>query len=181
MIMELGSAEYWRLFDFQHTAFRLEVHQLYRGDDETGPLRDFIAGRPCPALPGKDAWVARVSAAHAAGKVMRRVHAATEPLTPYMQMELAWSYPPNVRAGEDIRILRAAPGDPVLSETDFWLFDSRTLLQYTYDEGRLARVELVADPAEIVRANWLRDAAAHGAVPLRDYLRWHDGLVQRAS
>jgi len=36
-----------------------------------------------------------------------------EPLTDYLRYELGWSYPPNVKAGEDIRILPAEAGHRV--------------------------------------------------------------------
>jgi hypothetical protein len=42
----------------------------------------------------------------------------------------------------------------------------------TYDaDGRFVYIELVADPAEVVRhAHW-RDAALHQAIPYREYMQ----------
>ncbi len=86
-----------------------------------------------------------------------------------MRYELTWSYPPNVAAGEDIRITSVFDGLPV---RDFWLFDSRTLLWLDYDAaGHLVSAELVEDPAVIVRANSWRDVALHAGVALEDYAK----------
>jgi hypothetical protein len=64
-----------------------------------------------------------------------------------------WSYAPNVRASEDIRILPIQPGQwPDLPHQDYWLFDSRDLWIMAYDaDGRFVCAELVPDPAEVVR------------------------------
>jgi Family of unknown function (DUF6879) len=168
MIITPRSPDYWRVFDgFQHTAFRWEGRQDY--EDEPEPLRCFLAGEPKPPMPGKERWVARVQAACAAGKVMARVHGVCEPLTPYLRYELQWSYPPNVAAGEDVRIARTAAAPPV---RDFWLFDSTALLWLDYDaSGCLVSTELDDNPASIVQANHWRDVAMHTAVPLDDFMR----------
>jgi hypothetical protein len=163
-----GSPDWWRLFDgFRYTAFRLEALCVYA--DEPEPLRCFLAGEPKPPMPGKERWVARVQAACASGKVMSRVHVVAEPLTEYLRYELTWSYPPNVAAGEDIRI---APVSAGLPDRDFWLFDSRRLLWLDYDAtGRMVSAELDDDPASIAQASHWRDAAMHAGVPLIDYMK----------
>jgi hypothetical protein len=168
MIITPRSPDYWRAFDsFDHTAFRWEAHQEY--EDEPEPLRCFLAGDPKPPMPGKERWCARVRAACAAGKTMSRVHSVREPLTDYLLYELTWSYPPNVAAGEDVRIASMSAGLPA---RDFWLFDSRTLLWLDYDaSGRLISAELDEDPASVVLANYWRDAALHAGTPLEDYAR----------
>jgi hypothetical protein len=168
MLITPRSAEYWRLFDgFRHTAFRLETLQTY--EDEPEPLRCFLAGEPRPPMPGKERWVARISAARASGKAMSRAHLVREPLTDYMLYELQWSYPPNVEAGEDVWIV---PEPARLPARDFWLFDSRDLLWLNYDaDGRMTGAELEDDPAEVVRANYIRDAALHAGISFTDYAR----------
>jgi hypothetical protein len=167
MIITPRSPEYWRLFDgFRHSAFRLEARQVY--DDEAEPLRCFLEGEPKPPMPGKARWVSRVTAARDAGKIMARVHYVREPLTPYLRYEFGWSYPPNVEAGEDIRIVNKGEAP----DRDFWLFDSRYLLWLDYDsEGRMTGAELEDDPAEVVRANYVRDAAMHAGILFADYLK----------
>lgn len=168
-----GSPEYTALFDdFEYTAYRLETLQHYAGDDEAGPLRQFLAGGDRPHDPGRDKWAARVRAAAATGKVMQRVHIVMEPLSDYVRYELEWSYTPE--AGEDIRIIPAAAGDwpQGLPRHDYWLFDSARLLRMHYDDnGRMTSAELDEDPAEISKARHWRDIALRVGVPLGDYMR----------
>jgi len=164
VIIAPRSAEYWQAFEFAHSAFRWEGLQVY--EDEA--VAAFLAGEPKPAMPSKERWVARVRSARELGKVMARVHGVQEPLTDYLRYELEWSYPPNVAAGEDIRI------SPAWSTgiRDFWLFDSRTLLWLNYnDSGHLVSAELDGDPDAIVQANFWRDHVMHAGVPLHDYMR----------
>ncbi len=166
MIITPGGPDWRQAFDsFSHTAFRWEARQDYE-DEAVGA---FLAGEPKPPMPGKERWCARVRAACAAGKVMSRAHGVSEPLTAYMRYELTWSYPPNVAAGEDIRI---APLSPMMPGRDFWLFDSSALLWLDYDgAGRLVSAELDDDPASVVMANNWRDAALHAGTALADYAR----------
>ncbi|HEV2240397.1 MAG TPA: hypothetical protein VGR98_05080, partial [Streptosporangiaceae bacterium] len=89
----------------------------------------------------------------------------------YMRYELMWSYPPNVEAGEDIRIASLDDMPDDMPVRDFALFDSRHLLWYDYDENRaMIACELEEDPALIVLANHWRDAAMHAGIALQDYL-----------
>ncbi len=103
-----------------------------------------------------------------------------EPLTDYLRYELGRSYPPNVEAGEDIRILVARPGQWPMSTRgeilpglkDYWLFDSSDLWVMEYaDDGTFLYIEQVTEPAMIVTAARRRDAALHQAIQYRDYMR----------
>lgn len=53
-----------------------------------------------------------------------------------------------------------------LPEEDFWIFDSRLVARLNFDsDDRLVDVELITEPAEVVRCSLVRDAAWHHAVP----------------
>src|SRR5260370_3848290 len=95
---------------FEHTAYRLETLQRYEDDSETVMLRSFLAGEPQPHDHGKEQWTARITAAVASGRRMQRVHVVVEPVSDYLRFELAWSYGPNVAAGEDIGIVPVSSG-----------------------------------------------------------------------
>lgn len=110
-ITDVTSAEFDALFTgFEHTAYRLETLQAYDVSYEEEPYRAFLAGHPQPRDPAKSQWVSMIGDAVRAGKVFQRVHVVREPLTDYLRYELGWSYPPNVEAGEEIRILVAQAG-----------------------------------------------------------------------
>jgi len=174
-IDSVTSAEFDALFtSFLHTAYRLETLQAYDVSYEQEPYSAFLAGLPRPADQSKNEWVAMLRAATAAGKVFQRVRIASEPLTGYLRYELEWSYPPNVEAGEDIRVLATIPDELRTPGRipDYWLFDSSDLWVMDYaDDGSFLCAEQVDDPALIVQhARW-RDAALHHAIPYHDYMR----------
>ncbi|MGH4021159.1 MAG: DUF6879 family protein [Pseudonocardiaceae bacterium] len=160
--------------DSRYSIFRLETLQSYRSPSEAPQLEAFLAGRQRPITPGEREWVELVRDRSREGCVMQRVHVVTEPISDYMRFELAWSYPPHVAAGEDVRIIPVTEGGPWpadLPHRDFWFFDSSALFDMHYDpEGAWLGVEPVTDPARIVAACLARDAALHHATPWADYI-----------
>lgn len=164
MTTVLSAAEFWQLFEeFEHTAFRLEVRDRYADDEEAEPLRRFLAGESAD-----DAWFMdfyrAVEEWTAAGKVIQRVRVVTEPHSDYTRFGLDLARL-NVAAGEDIRYLpRPMARELRLPEHDYWLFDSRQLVILRFDgSDRLLGAEPVAEPADIIRHGYWRDAALHHA------------------
>lgn len=102
----------------QQSIFRLETRQHYAGDQEEG-LGD-----------AKRHWCDLVRRTTGRGVLMQRVHLIKHPLTDYIRFELDQSYPPNVEAGEDVRI--AVDGE---WSTDFWMFDDRFVWVMRYDQA----------------------------------------------
>jgi len=184
-ITSVTSPEFDVLFTgFSHTAYRLETLQVYDVSYEIEPYRAFLAGRPRPRDAAKNAWTAMLAASAAEGKIVQRVRLVQEPLTDYSRYELEWSYPPNVAAGEDIRVLPADlpdPGAPVQTLAvmqDYWLFDSSDLWIMRYDrDGRFLDIQQVREPWAIVTHARLRDAALHYAIPYTDYMRRRELLA----
>jgi Family of unknown function (DUF6879) len=162
-----GPAEFADEFKtFTGEAFRLETLQDY-------------------AEPVKDPqWAVLVAAGRRAGKAHRRVHIAVHPLTGYMQWELTDGYEPNVAAGEDIRIIPVAPGEPLpdVPGGDFWLFDSSRLYLMHYDPaGKWLGAERVTGPGRIAEACRVRDAALARSIPWPDYIAAHPDLLRRVA
>jgi hypothetical protein len=177
--MNLTDEDFGRLFeDFQHTAFRLETLDFYDIPGDRERLEAFLAGKPAPPAPSKQAWLQVIAAAKAAGKRMQRVHALAEPLTDYLRFELLEGYPPNAAAGEEIFIRRIEPGawPNDLPREDFWLFDGERVARMHYDQGRYVGAELVErheNPAIVDRYCRWQEAALHGAISLSSYLDQH--------
>ena len=71
----------------------------------------------------------------------------------------------NASVGEDIRYLWRE--DAVqLPADDFWIFDSRLVALLHFDDAdNLLNIELITEPAEVVRYSVVRDAAMHHSVP----------------
>jgi hypothetical protein len=142
----------------------LEVRATYAPSYERESYEQFLAGEPYE-LPWMQDWLAMVRDATEEGRRFARVRVVARPLSDYNR----WSYviaQHNIAAGEDIRYLvREQAGEAGLPDYDYWLFDSRTLLEMRFDDDdRFVGGELVEDPAEIVRHNYWRDAAWHHAV-----------------
>ncbi|SEQ89084.1 hypothetical protein SAMN04487983_100926 [Streptomyces sp. yr375] len=72
--------------------------------------------------------------------------------------------------GERITSLWRAEADRLnLPSEDFWLFDSRMVALLKFDADNLVGVELITEPAEVVRYSMARDAATHHAVPYEEF------------
>jgi hypothetical protein len=110
-------------------------------------------------------WLSMVRDAARQGLRFARVRVVSLPFSDYNR----WSYviaQHNIAAGEDIRYLTSQRAEKLgLPSHDYWLFDSRKLLQMRFDEAdRFLGGETIEDSAEIVQHNYWRDAAWHYAV-----------------
>ena len=154
--------------------FRLETLQTYDAPDEAAQLEAFRAGLTQPPDPGKAEWTAAVRRKRAEGTRVARVHVCREPLTLYLRYELTWSYAASTAAGEDVRILALAAGEPwpaELPQWDYWLLDEAELLVMRYDtEHRWVGVERVTEPDLLQQAIMAGRFVLNAAVPWRSYV-----------
>jgi hypothetical protein len=152
--------------DFEHTAWRLESRRAYAADLVTDDFRAFL--RTGAVQPPVDSpWVLNVTQQQARGKRFERVRVADEPMTDNQRFLLASA----LGRPEDIRILGRHKAEELeLPQSDFWLFDSKILGRMHFDTSdRTLGVELVEDPAEVLKACQIRDAAWHYARPAREF------------
>ncbi|MEV6803986.1 DUF6879 family protein [Streptomyces sp. NPDC051132] len=171
----IGLDEFSGLFSkFEHTAWRLETRGRYASDEasdrweqfiETGSVtEDWSEGTPVSA------FRTMIRAQRAEGKRIERVRIVDQPPTTgqrYLLEGARW----NIESGEDIRNMWRADADRLrLPAEDFWLFDSRLIALLRFDEDdQLTHVDLITEPAEVVRCCMLRDAAWHHAVPWKQF------------
>lgn len=157
--------------EFKHTAWRLETRQGYATDRRSPKWDRWKAGADIAAEP-LDAWRENVVQAVAEGRRFERVRLVDQPLTEG-QTFLLDSGLGNVAAGEDIRNLpRAEAARLGLPDWDFWLFDSRLLARFVFDEeDTTLGVVLSEDPVDIAAACQARDAAWHHATPTAEFAR----------
>ncbi|MGW0466418.1 DUF6879 family protein [Streptomyces sp. NPDC003027] len=157
--------------EFEHTAWRLETRRGYASDRNGPKWARWKVGADITADPLND-WRENVQKQVAAGKRFERVRLVDEPLTEGQAFLLA-SGLGNVAAGEDIRNLTRAEAERLrLPNYDFWLFDSRTLVRFVFDEDDTTLGVIVSeDPAEVAVACQVRDAAWHHAVPTAEYTK----------
>ncbi|MEU2271490.1 DUF6879 family protein [Streptomyces olindensis] len=157
--------------EFRHTAWRLETRRGYSTDRRGPKWQRFLAGEDVGHDPD-NAWRANVREQTAQGKRFARVRLVDEPLTQGQQYLLATA-PANVAAGEDIRNLTRADAERLrLPDYDFWLFDSKILARFAFDEDDTTLgVYVTEDPAEVLAACQARDAAWHHAVPTAEFAK----------
>ncbi|WP_309029177.1 DUF6879 family protein [Streptomyces alfalfae] len=157
--------------DFRHTAWRLETRRGYASDRNSPKWQRWTAGEDMTAEPDT-AWHENVRAQASRGKRVERVRLVDEPATLGQQF-LAATAPRNVAAGEDIRNLTRTEAEALrLPDDDFWLFDSKTVARFAFDEDDTTLgVYVTEDPAEVLAACQARDAAWHHAVPTREFQR----------
>ncbi len=153
---------------YQHTAFRLEVQDLYNEPGEAEPLRRFLAGESIGDW--YEDWEELQRRWAAEGKRMTRVRVVTEPHTDYIRFGLLLAGL-SAAAGEDIRYLpRDRAKDLDLPDYDFWLMDSARvgILRFSDDDALLG-AEIYDDPVLAVRHCYYRDVAWHNAIPYAEY------------
>ncbi|MDC0769273.1 DUF6879 family protein [Streptomyces sp. HD] len=157
--------------DFKHTAWRLETRRGYASDRNSPKWPRFFAGEDIAHDPD-NAWRENVRAQSAQGKRFERVRLIDEPPSQGQEFLLA-SAPSNVAAGEDIRYLtRARAQELRLPDYDFWLFDSKILARFAFDDEDITLgVYVTEDPAEVLAACQARDSAWHHAVRTEEFVR----------
>ncbi|MFJ2158108.1 DUF6879 family protein [Streptomyces sp. NPDC087856] len=163
----IGLDEFDRLFtQFKHTAWRLETRRRYASDEVTDTYAQFTRGEPVDWA-GVDAeWCAERREQTALGKRFERARVVDDPPTPG-QLYLLDNARRNSGVGEKIFSLWRADADQLgLPAEDFWIFDSRLVALLGFDEvDNLLSVELITEPAAVLRYAQARDAAMHLAVP----------------
>ncbi|MCM2429075.1 DUF6879 family protein [Streptomyces sp. RKAG337] len=155
--------------EFKDSAWRLETQHGYASDRGGPKWERWQRGETLGYDPGH-AWHANVRAQTREGRHFERVRVVDSPPTEGQRFLLA-SGLGNVEAGEDIRNMWRADAERLaLPGYDFWLFDSRTVARFHFDEEqRTVGVELLEDPASVVAACRIRDAAWHHAVPTAEF------------
>jgi hypothetical protein len=109
-----------------------------------------------------------VQEAAAEGRYFARVRVVDLPMNDWNRYSYVLAAH-NIAAGEDIRYLSRSNAAE-LPDYDYWLFDSSKLIVMRFDEADcFIGGELVEDSAEIVRANYWRDAAWHKATRRDDF------------
>ncbi|MCW5250845.1 DUF6879 family protein [Streptomyces sp. SHP 1-2] len=150
---------------FEHTAWRLETRRRYASDEATDTYRQFVeTGRVDWTY--DNPYCRKIREQTSQGKRVERVRIVDQEPT-VGQRYLLDNARRNSGMGEDIRSMWRADADRLrLPAEDFWLFDSRLIAALRFDEGdRLTHVDLITEPAEVVRCGMIRDAAWHHAVP----------------
>ncbi|MFD6248939.1 DUF6879 family protein [Streptomyces roseolus] len=158
--------EFGRLFhSFEYSAWHLETRGRYASDEEDPDFAVFLRTGEAPMDLGSD-WCRNISAQTAAGKYVGRVRVVDSPPTDGQRFLLSYARC-NAVTGEDVRNLwRTEAEAALLGDTDFWVFDSRLVAALNFDEqDAFHDVEIITEPAEVLRYVQIRDAATAASVP----------------
>jgi hypothetical protein len=130
--LDLGYEEFAGLFTrFSREAVHLEMRDSYGTAIELPYMAKWAAGEH-DDLEWLRPWCDEVRANVAQGKVYRRVHVVSEPLSDYQR----WSrsiMKPHIDAGTDMRWMpRREVSSIAFPGNDFWMFDNRLVVFHHY-------------------------------------------------
>ncbi|MER5223296.1 DUF6879 family protein [Streptomyces flaveus] len=158
--------EFGKLFEtFEHSAWHLETRRGYASDRDDDGYRVFTETGSAPCDLDSD-WCTNIRRQTAAGKTVGRVRVVDDPPTQGQLFLLDYAKC-NAATGEDVRNLWRADFDRLhVPAEDWWIFDSRMVALLHFDEvDALLNVEVITEPAEVLRYCQVRDAVMHHAVP----------------
>ncbi|MFF8408963.1 DUF6879 family protein [Streptomyces omiyaensis] len=162
----ISPEEFGRLFhSFEHSAWHLETRGRYASDEEDPDFAVFLETGEAP-MDLDSEWCRNIAAQTAAGKYVGRVRVVDSPPTPGQRFLLSYARC-NAATGEDARNLwRAEAEAALIPAEDFWIFDSRLVAILRFDEqDAFHDVEIITDPAEVLRYVQIRDAATAVSLP----------------
>ncbi|MEU6778617.1 DUF6879 family protein [Nonomuraea angiospora] len=163
--------EFDRLFtQLKHTAWRLESRRRYASDELTDTYAQFTRGESVNWDGADAAWCAERREQTTLGKRFERVRIIDNPPTTG-QLYLLENARRNSAVGEKICNLWRADAEQLgLPAEDFWIFDSRLVALLNFDDADdLVNVELITEPAAVLRYSMARDAAMHHSMPYEDF------------
>ncbi|MFC5148532.1 DUF6879 family protein [Streptomyces aureoversilis] len=173
--MLLDGDEWRAMFrDFRREAWRLETLPQYLVPQEAEEFEEFLAGKRRNPYTHSDEYTEDLKRLRSEGKRKGRVHIVTRPLSEYLRFEFSQYYEPNVRAGDEIRILDVTGREnPIPNVQDFWMFDRLTvvLMNYEPDGTQINRELYEGDPAPFIE--YQRTAVAE-SVPYLEYVKGLD-------
>ncbi|MFF2652462.1 DUF6879 family protein [Streptomyces sp. NPDC058045] len=166
----IGLEEFGRLFHhFEHSAWHLETRRGYASDrEDEGYARFLETGEALMDIDSE--WCRNIRRQTAAGKYVGRVRVVDRPPTDGQRFLLSYARC-NAATGEDVRNLWRDEADRAqLPGEDFWLFDSRLVAILRFDDADVFQdVEVITEPAAVLRYCQIRDAAVHTSVPYDEF------------
>ncbi|MFJ5779884.1 DUF6879 family protein [Streptomyces sp. NPDC093094] len=167
----ISPEEFGRLFaTFEHSAWHLETRRGYASDLEDPAYAEFLATGTAPA-DLDSGWCTNISRQTAAGKRVGRVRVVDSPPTEGQRFLLSYARV-NAATGEDARCLCREDAERAhLGDEDFWIFDSRFVAVLRFDDTDTWHdVEIITEPAEVLRYCQVRDTAVHASVPYDEFV-----------
>jgi hypothetical protein len=150
---------------FEHSAWHLETRRGYASDREDPTYATFLeTGEAVMDLDSE--WCTNIRRQTSGGKYVGRVRIVDNPPTEGQLFLLDYAKC-NAATGEDVRNLWREDAERAqLPAEDFWIFDSRLVAVLNFDDDDVWHdVEVITEPAEVLRYCQVRDAAVHHSIP----------------
>lgn len=166
----IGLGEFGQLFEtFEHSAWHLETRCGYASDREDEGYAEFLRTGEAPMDLDSD-WCQNIRRQTTTGKYVGRVRVVDNPPTEGQLFLLSYARC-NAATGEDARNLWREDAERAhLPAEDFWLFDSRLVAILRFDDEDVFHdVEIITEPAEVLRYCQVRDAAIHASIPFDEF------------
>lgn len=115
-------------------------------------------------------WCTNIRRQTNGGKYVGRVRVVDSPPTDGQRFLLSYARC-NAATGEDVRtVWRKDAVRAHLGDEDFWVFDSRTVVILHFDDQDvLGDLEVITEPAAVLRYCQIRDAAVHVSQPYDEF------------
>ncbi|MFD8937343.1 DUF6879 family protein [Streptomyces sp. NPDC059578] len=158
--------EFRQLFQtFEHSAWHLETRRGYASDRDDEGYAEFVKTGTAPMDIDSD-WCRNITSQTSAGKYVGRVRVIDQPPTEGQLFLLSYARC-NAATGEDARCVWRQDAERAhLPAEDFWLFDSRLVAILRFDdEDAFHDVEVITEPAEVLRYCQVRDRATSASIP----------------
>ncbi|WP_338682622.1 hypothetical protein QD712_11355 [Streptomyces acidiscabies] len=162
--------EFGRLFHhIEHSAWHLETRRGYASDREDSSYEVFLETGTAP-MDLDSEWCVNIREQTSQGKYIGRVRVVDSPPTKGQLFLLSYAEC-NAATGEDVRnVWRDDAARVHLPDEDFWIFDSRLVAVLRFDDDDvLLHVEVITEPAEVLRYCQVRDAAVHASIPYDEF------------
>ncbi|MFI5779532.1 DUF6879 family protein [Nocardia sp. NPDC051570] len=154
--------------ELRHSAFHLEVQDVYHVPSEDERLQKFLRGEPAPftAVP----WHDLIRETVARGVSIGRVRVITVPHSDYQRWLLSVTRY-NQEAGEDIRYVPRHLAEQVPPD-DWWLMDDERVAYNLVDgSGGPAGIAVTSDPRVVGYCREVRERLWKLAIPYEEYAR----------
>ncbi|MFD5251477.1 DUF6879 family protein [Streptomyces bobili] len=161
----ISREEFGELFHhFDHSAWHLETRRGYASDKEDLGYTEFLTTGTAP-MDLDSEWCTNIRRQTASGRYVGRVRIVDNPPTEGQRFLLSYARC-NAATGEDVRnVWREDAARVHLPDEDFWIFDSRLVAVLNFDGDDVFQdVQIITEPAEVLRYCQVRDAAVHASV-----------------
>jgi hypothetical protein len=160
--------------------FRLELLNIYSIDYEIGAFNKYKQGKPVDVfkeVSGFNEWLSKAEQTVKRGVSIVDIQVLDLPMSDYIKFGIKYGSLFAEQKGEKFLFIeRKNVSDLIKGFSDYWMFDSSTVMLMNYDsEGHLlSRSNPIKRYSEVSRYLELKDKLLHIGIPMQKFLRDND-------